>query len=225
MAGRGGAGPVIGGVRTSIGQVLVTRNVGSPGEFYLAEAGALVPISAAQAAIVLGDPSSAAAYRGAAGAPVPVSPAAMVHAPIAGQHLADTADAPSAPPRDDGTGPGVPCVDYRSAGGAPPRVVFAVPPPAAPPALSSPGVSGGPQTADLISVAPGGGALVRPQAAPGVGGNSLFLVTDAGVKFAVPSAKAASALGYRAGRAVAMPASLLGLLPTGPALDLAPMRG
>jgi len=116
-------------------------------------------------------------------------------------------------------------MDYHSAGGAPPRFVFAVPPPAAPPPLNSPGVSSSPETANLVNVAPGGGAFVRSQAAPGVGGESLFLVTEAGVKFAVPSASAASALGYRAGRAVAMPASLLGLLPTGPPLDLAPIRG
>ncbi len=225
VAGRGAPGPVIGGVRTTIGQVLVTRNVSSPGEFYLTEAGGLVPITAAQAAIVLGDPSSAAAYPGAAGAPVPVSPAAMVHAPLVRRTLPDTAGAPSAPPRADQSGPGLPCIDYASAGGAPPRFVFALPPPGAPPALNSPGVSSSPQTANLVNVAPGGGAFVRSQAAPGVGGESLFLVTEAGVKFAVPSASAASALGYRAGRAVAMPASLLGLLPTGPALDLAPMRG
>jgi Type VII secretion system ESX-1, transport TM domain B len=49
-------------------------------------------------------------------------------------------------------------------------------------------------------------------------------VTDAGVKFPVPSADVA-ALGYRAGQAAPLPAALLGLLPTGPALDLAPLRG
>jgi type VII secretion protein EccB len=217
LPGRGGRGPVIGTVRTTVGQVLVTSNVGSQSEFYLAEAGALVPITAAQAAILLGDPSSAA------GAPVPVSPAAMVNAPITAQKLPDTVDAPSAPPRDDSATPGVPCMRYPAAGGAP-QFDFAEPPPGAPPALTSPGVSGSPQTANLIKVAPGGGGLVRPQAAPGVGGDTLFLVTDAGVKFAVPSASAATALGYRAGRAVPVPASLLGLLPTGPALDLAPMR-
>ena len=70
-----------------------------------------------------------------------------------------------------------------------------------------------------------GGRNFPTRHAPGVGGDSLFLVTDAGVKFPVPSASAASALGYRAGRAIAMPASLLSLLPTGPALNLAPMRG
>jgi type VII secretion protein EccB len=217
---RGGHGPTVGEVHTTIGQVLVTSNVGSPSEFYLAETGALVPITAAQAAIVLGDPTSTGA-----GAPVPVSPAALVHAPIVRRVVPDTSDAPSAPPRDDASGPGAPCMDYDSAGSVPPTFVFAIPPAGAPPAMDSPGVTGSPQTANLILVAPGGGAFVRPQAAPGVGGDSLFLVTDAGVKFPVPSASAASALGYRAGRAIAMPASLLSLLPTGPALNLAPMRG
>ncbi len=111
-------------------------------------------------------------------------------------------------------------MDYAGAGAASPLLVFATPPVGVPPALGMPGVSAGPAGADLISVVPNGGALVRPQAAPGVGGSSLFLVTDAGVKFPVPSATAASALGYRAGQAAALPAALLGLLPTGPALDL-----
>jgi type VII secretion protein EccB len=225
VPGRGGPGPTIGAVRTTIGQVLVTRNVSSPDEFYLAEAGGLAPITAAQAAIVLGDPASAAAYRGGTAAPVPVSLGAIVDAPILHPTLPDSAGAPSSPPRSDGGGPGGPCMEYASAGGAPPQFVFAEPPPGAPPALNTPGVTGSPQTANLITVAPGGGAFVRSQAAPGVGGEPLFLVTNAGIKYPVPSASAASALGYRAGRAVAMPASLLGLLPTGPPLDLAPMRG
>ena len=101
----------------------------------------------------------------------------------------------------------------------------AVPPAGQPPATTTAGVAGSPENADLISVAPAGGAFVQPEAAPGIGGNSLFLITDAGVKYPVPSASAAQALGYPAGRAVALPAGLLGLLPTGPALNLAPIKG
>jgi type VII secretion protein EccB len=225
VPGRGGQGPTLGQLRTRVGEVLVSRNVGSPSEFYLAEPGGVAPITPAQAAVALTDPASAAAYPGAAVAPVTASPAAIAHAPVVQPGLADAADAPSAPPKDDSGGSGVPCMDYAGAGGAAPRLVFASAPGGQPPAMGQPGVSGSPQTADLISVVPDGGAFIRPQAAPGVGGDSLFLVTDAGVKFPVPSASAASALGYRLGRAAALPAALLGLLPTGPALDLAPMRG
>jgi len=84
-------------------------------------------------------------------------------------------------------------------------------------------VTASPEGASLISVAPDDGALVRPEIAPGSGGNSLFLVTDTGVKYPLPATEA-TALGYRAGRADPLPAALLGLLPTGPALDLPALR-
>jgi Type VII secretion system ESX-1, transport TM domain B len=220
---------VLGSLHTRVGQVLTQQNVGSPTEYYVVVAGGVAPITSTQAAIALSDPASAIAYRGAQVAPAPVSPAAMAHANVVHQVLADDTDAPSAPPRDD-AGSGAPCMDYPGtggpvSGGKAPQLVFASPPVGAPPAVGLPGVTGSPQNASLVSVVPDGGALVRPQAAPGVGGNSLYLVTDAGVKFPVPSASILLALGYRAGRAAAMPAALLGLLPTGPALDLAPMRG
>jgi hypothetical protein len=116
-------------------------------------------------------------------------------------------------------------MDYPASGRTAPTLVYAQPPAGAPPAVGLTAVSVSPQVADLISVAPRGGALVRPLAAPGIGGSSLFLVTDAGVKFPVPSAAAAAALGYRAGQAARLPAALLGLLPTGPALSLPTLRG
>ncbi len=225
VPGVGSQGPVLGSLHTSVGQVLTQQNVGSPTEYYIVVAGGVVPITSTQAAIALSDPASAAAYRGAPVAPVMVSPAAMAHAPIVHRTLADETDAPLAPPRDDSGVAGVPCMDYQGAGGHAPALVFAPAPAGAQPPVGLPGVTGSPQNASLIGVAPNGGALVRPQAAPGVGGNSLYLVTDAGVKFPVPSASTLLALGYRVGRAAAMPAALLGLLPTGPALDLAPMRG
>jgi type VII secretion protein EccB len=224
VPGAGAPGLVLGSLHTRVGQVLTQQNVGSPTEYYVVVAGGVVPVTSTQAAIALSDPASAAAYRGAPIAPVTVSPATMAHAHIVHQMLADGADAPSAPPQD-GAGPGVPCMNYPGTGGMAPQLVFTAPPAGAPPAVGMPGVTGSPQNANLVSVAPDGGALARPQAAPGVGGNSLYLVTDAGVKFPVPSPSALLALGYRAGRAAPMPAALLGLLPTGPALDLAPMRG
>jgi type VII secretion protein EccB len=230
VPGAGGPGRVLGSLHTRVGQVLAQQNVGSPTEYYLAVAGGVVPITSVQAAIVLTDPASAAAYLGAPIAPVTVSPATMARAQVVHQVLADETDAPPAPPRDDSAGSGVPCMDYPATGGVAPQLVFAEPsdgaaPSAGAPPMGMPGVSGSPQNASLVSVVPDGGALVRPQAAPGVSGNSLFLVTDAGVKFPVPSASTLLALGYRAGRAADMPAALLGLLPTGPALDLVSMRG
>jgi hypothetical protein len=116
-------------------------------------------------------------------------------------------------------------MDYGDSGATAPRLVYAAPPAGSPPDLSMTGVTASPGSADLIKVAPGGGALIRPQVAPGTNGSSFFLVTDAGVKFPVPSATQVAALGYRAGQAARLPAALLGLLPTGPALNLPAMRG
>jgi type VII secretion protein EccB len=225
VAGAGDPGPVLGGLHTRVGQVLLVHNVGSQGELYVVMARGIAPVTSTQAALLLTGPATAAAYPDAAAAPIQVSPAAIAQAPAAGAGLADGAGVPSAPPGDYAPGGGAdPCMDYAGPGTSAPRLVFTAPPPGTPPALGAPGVTASPQSADLISVVPDGGALVRPQAAPGVAGASLFLVTDAGVKFPVPSADVA-ALGYRAGQAAPLPAALLGLLPTGPALDLAPLRG
>lgn len=225
VPGAGGAGPALGHLHPLVGQILAARNVGSSRQFYLVEPGGLAPVTATQAALLLAGPSAGAAYQGAAVAPVPVSPAAAARAAQVHASLPDSSGVPPAPPAVFAPGGGaVPCTLYPGAGAATPGVVFAVPPPGRPPVLTTPGVTASPEGADLISVAPGDGALVRPQAAPGVAGNSLFLVTDTGVKYPVPTADVA-ALGYRSGAAASLPAALLGLLPTGPALDLPPLRG
>ncbi|HMH93597.1 MAG TPA: type VII secretion protein EccB [Streptosporangiaceae bacterium] len=222
----GGPGPDLGGQPTRAGQVLVTRNVGSPSEFYLAVAGGVTPITSAQAAIAITDTATAAAYPGAAVAPVPVSPAAIAGASIMHQQLPDGPPAPATPPPSARPSAGAaPCMAYAGRGGTAPSLVFGRPPAGPAPPPSMPGVTTSPENADLISVLPGGGALVSPQAAPGVSGSSLYLVTDEGVKFPLPTAAAARALGYRAGLPAALPAALLAMLPTGPALDLPAMRG
>ena len=225
VAGRGGPGPVLGGRTTRIGQVLVASNVGSPSQFYVAASGGITPISPTQAAVLLGDPATIGAYRGAPVAPVRVSQAVVATSRVVRLTLPDGSPAPHSPPPAFAYGAKSPCVDYPAAGGMVPTFVFAQPPAGSPPAVGLTSVSVSPQGANLISVAPGGGALVRPQAAPGIGGSSLFLITDAGVKYPVPSATAAAALGYRAGKAARLPAALLGLLPTGPALSLPALRG
>lgn len=225
VAGTGSPGPTLAGRRTRAGQVLQVRNVGSPSELYVVTVGGVAPVTATQAALLLTDPANAAAYPGTSAAPLQVSPAAIAHAPAARSGLAGGTGVPAIPPASAAPSGGAAlCMDYPATGSAAPHLVFTTPPAGTPPALGVSGVTTTPQTADLISVTPDGGALVRPQAAPGVAGAALFLVTDAGVKFPVPPADV-TALGYRASQAAALPAALLGLLPGGPALDLAPLRG
>ena len=226
VPGAGQPGPVLGGLRTRVGQVLVEHNVGSASQLYLVGHGGVAPITTTQAAILLTNRAESAAYQGGR------------------RRRSWSARQPSRTPRSCRpawpTGPACrPPRRTTSCPAAPPSPAWTTPHPAAPrtrtwssrhcrpaqpPAVGTPGVTASPQGAALISVAPGGGALVRPQVAPGVGGSSLFLVTDAGVKYPLPAAEAA-ALGYRASEAAALPAALLGLLPTGPALDLPALRG
>ncbi len=227
VPGLGSTGPSLGRLATRAGQVLVVHNVGSPDEFYLAGTGSLSPISSTQAAVELADPASAAAYGSAPVAPVQVGAAAIAVAPVSRQPLPDGDGAPDRPPAASSPGAGeAPCMDYSGPAAAPrARLVFAVPPAGQPPALGMPGVTASPAVADQIAVAPGSGAFVRPQSAPGADGESFFLVTDLGIRYPIPSASAARALGYQPTKAAALPAALLGLLPAGPSLDLPALGG
>jgi type VII secretion protein EccB len=76
------------------------------------------------------------------------------------------------------------------------------------------------QTVDSVFLKPGKGALVRSVLEPGQssGGGSIFLVTEQGVRFGVPSTQVAAALGL--GEATTpVPESILRLLPIGASLD------
>lgn len=83
------------------------------------------------------------------------------------------------------------------------------------------GRDSGPLAHDVII--PGGrAAIVRPVPAPGatLQGTTVYLITDQGVKYPLGTGDvdAQSALGYGELRPVAVPADMLTLLPTGPAL-------
>jgi hypothetical protein len=76
----------------------------------------------------------------------------------------------------------------------------------------------GSAVADEVFVPPGRGALVAAAASPQVPGGSLHLVTESGMRHAVP-AEALAALGYDGVTPVQVPAGVLALLPSGAALD------
>lgn len=72
--------------------------------------------------------------------------------------------------------------------------------------------------ADTATVSPGAGLLASTAAAPGVRGAGLYLVSDDGTKYPVADTDTASALGLDASSSPAVPAALLALLPTGPTI-------
>jgi hypothetical protein len=72
---------------------------------------------------------------------------------------------------------------------------------------------------DATIVEPGRGAIVEAMASPDATSGTLVLVTDLGIRYAVPSLEVLAALGYAAPQPVRLPANLVARLPEGPALD------
>lgn len=72
-----------------------------------------------------------------------------------------------------------------------------------------------------VVVPPGRGVLVRGATAPGVDGGAVCLLTDAGRCFPVADTDALASLGYGATKPVALPATVVALLPRGVTLSRA----
>jgi len=73
--------------------------------------------------------------------------------------------------------------------------------------------------ADRVLVPSGRVATVRVLASPTAESGGYFVVTDTGIKYAVPSAEVLDLLGYSAADAIEVPTALMLRLPTGPTLD------
>jgi Type VII secretion system ESX-1, transport TM domain B len=78
---------------------------------------------------------------------------------------------------------------------------------------------GAPVPASRVVVRPGTAAVVAAVSAPGAAPGGFALVTDLGLRYAVPSAEVLTALGYGSVTPVPVPSDLLALVPQGPALD------
>ncbi|GIJ62443.1 type VII secretion protein EccB [Virgisporangium aurantiacum] len=224
--GRGEPGPAIDGTASRIGQVYVTRVAGTPDRHYLLRRDGLSPLGATALALALGDPATATVYGTARVEPIPLTPGALSQLPHSTRPVLPD-DVPAAqpallpPPATGATW----CVRRRGEIAA---ATLTADGPAAPMPSAATGTALGitrtAQTAAAVRMAAGVGGLVRLGRAEQANGGALFLVTDAGVKFPVPSADVAKALGYNATAAGLVAPALLDLLPTGSVLDPAEAR-
>ncbi|MEW2288543.1 type VII secretion protein EccB [Streptomyces sp. NPDC047841] len=231
VTGLGGSGPALDGKATRVGQVFTVQTPGSAKRYYVLGGDGLVPITPTQAALALGDPEvRQKAYRGAVPTEVVLSAQAL------GDALAPSGSATSAAVRRAGSQlPGHPpallgvpessgvCVGLDAEGATGIRVTLSLVPgktvveEALPPLKA---LAPACLPVDGIAVAPGSGSLVRALNSSGGGtGTTTYLVTDNGVKYRVPTADAAKALGYDLSAADGLPAPLLDMLPTGPDLS------
>ncbi|MER6913309.1 type VII secretion protein EccB [Streptomyces sp. NPDC000594] len=226
VPGRGGAGVAIGGLATRIGQV-VRDEVND--RHFLVWAEGITPLTATEAALVLGDPRTAPAYPAGDPVAVPVSPGAVAQTAITNRPLnrAGLPPVPPVPVADPGTGL-VPCVAVEPGRGpqAPASVRLAVrtgpagrdPEPAGLARPGSPAADGG-ALADRVVVPAGRGVLAQEESTAGDTSPTLFLVTDAGVKYPLATPEVAGTLGYGGVAPVPVPGRILSLVPTGPVLD------
>jgi ESX secretion system ATPase EccB len=203
---------------TLVGQVVMAQSQGGERQYHVVLADGIADITQVQADIILNDPATAAAYPNRPTQPVPrtdlaaAKRSARVLLPLAG---------PGQPPsRTPGLAPGTDqsalCASFAAGGGPHEITVGArLPPPDA--AIGAARVGGG---AGVEVVVPAGdGVVVESVVSPDAPVGTLAIVTDLGVRHALASREVLSYLGYDAGVAVRMPATLVATLREGPALD------
>ncbi|MFD8012762.1 type VII secretion protein EccB [Streptomyces sp. NPDC058955] len=226
VPGRGSPGPDLDGLPTRIGQLFAVRAPGGETRYHLLRREGLVPLDATRAALVLGDPATRSLAH--AGRPPTVRPlgtdAVQGHlAPLVVRTGGE--GTPAAPPRlvepsDDSQ----PCAVVRPSDGKGMGVSVSL----APDHVPEDHVTVPPADrvvpaclpVDRIEIPPGRGALVQALSSVGTQmGDTVFLVTDAGVRYPVASAQALAALGYTGADVRGLPSGLLMTLPTGVTLD------
>jgi hypothetical protein len=84
---------------------------------------------------------------------------------------------------------------------------------------TSPGTASGAARVDRIAVPPGRAVLVESLAGPDSPDGSLAVISDLGLRFAIPSGQVLGMLGYAGVDAVRLPAALVAIVPAGRALD------
>lgn len=214
---RGAAGPVVGGRPTRVGQVLTLMSPDGRNLPYAVLRDGLAALSQTDAALLLADPATAAAYPSRPQVAEPVAAAAVAAAPHS-RSSGVTDGFPASPPGLVALGAGqAVCVEVPP-GGQPLTLSVAQLPTTG---VQSPGyqVRRTSLTASVVTVEPDRGVLVQDLPAPGAAAGALYLVTDLGVKYPLTGSDAAQMLGYGDATPVALPASVLALLPTGPTLD------
>ncbi|MEU9994525.1 type VII secretion protein EccB [Streptomyces sp. NPDC050848] len=224
----GAPGPRLAGRETRIGQLFRVAVPGRAAETYQLRKDGLSPLTATQVALAVGAPTTRQlAYGGASPTVADVGSDVLRGNLARVDPTVDLTAMPSKPPQLVPVAQGQqPCAQITPAGsrakGTSTSIGLAFAPELG--TLAEPGPEGVVRAClpvDRITVPAGRGVVVRALSGAGTKiGTTLYLVTDAGVKYRVASGAAASALGYADASAEGLPSLLLAMLPTGP--DLSP---
>ena len=215
----GQRGPTIAGRATRIGQVFVVSTEESGDQHFVVRSDGLSPLSPTDVALLFSDKKTRLAYPDGPPDEISLSASAFGNAPRSSVSTV-TADFPPVPPKAvEPSGTSAPClnISVSAADDAKVRVAIEADPiiPKAPPATTQSRFAIDQALVDRVDVEPGHGLLVRAQPGPGINTGTLFLLVDAGVRWPLASADVAATLGYSGVVPVAVPTTLLNLIPTG----------
>lgn len=205
----GSASHVASGLK--VGQVVQVEGTDNGQQYYLTDSDKLLPITQLQATI------QEAKYGTAKQMSLSdAAAAAKGTAPGSGKEEPPATRPPFARPANSNT---TLCAAYRN-GSFSPQVLFNSTIPAGGGLPTEQTTSTDTPLADRVWVPPGAGALVQSLPSPSAQTGPLYLVTDSGIRYAIPNADALRALGYQDSNHFSkLPASLLVRMPEGPALD------
>ncbi|MFI6785118.1 type VII secretion protein EccB [Micromonospora sp. NPDC050276] len=220
VSGRGSAGPMVDGRRSRVGELFVARTAGGQEQRYLLLADGLAELNPVAYTIVAADPETTKLYGGRAVTPVELSPAALAQLPLSRRSVLPTGVPGFLPRLVQPPAGGTWCVRHTLADGAV-EVTADLPVLASATVRDGVGVTRTSRTATRIAVEPEVGGLVLVGRLDQAAGSGFYLVTDAGVKYPLASAKVAEQLGYPSAGARPVPRRLLEMVPTGPLLESA----
>jgi hypothetical protein len=150
-----------------------------------------------------------------------ISPAQYAAAVQQPSLIPKTDDAPpaSTPKQATVAASGGVCARFSAGGGVPELAVADSAPSASGEVVTQPSSEQVGELVDRVAVPPGRGMVVRSLASPQATDGSVAVISDQGVRFAVPSSDVLSRLGYGDVVPAAFPAALVSLIPAGRALD------
>jgi type VII secretion protein EccB len=210
------------GGKATVGTFYIARTVGGTDRWYVLLRDGIAPITKTEGVLLQNDPDSRQAYKGRPVQPVPINPAVAAAAQQSTSKVSKDG-LPDQMPKIDPYDAATPlCVVYANTatGSQDARVALGgtVPTPTEDPSTSS-GSSAA--VVDQVVLPSGDGALLGLLTAPDQVNSisSYSILTDQGLRFAVPSADIAGKLGFDVKKVAPVPGNLLHLIPEGPALD------
>jgi type VII secretion protein EccB len=216
IPGAGTPGIELDGRPSVVGEVISVRREGVATEYFVVADDGLIPVNQTEALLIL-----AAAGRGAvpgAGEAVDVPPGAIAAARQPASSLG--LDLPARLATAERVESNSISVCSTVVGSADVRVSLSRDAPVGKndSSIQVGGNDFGGPLADVVSMRPGHGALVREMVAGGAGSGTAYLVTDEGRRYPL-EAEASASFGYSSSDVTRVPKAFVSLLPNGPALS------